>query len=64
MLIGHARGRNDYGQLGLGDTDARLQPTLVDITTTHMDTGQTVPKLFSKVACGSYHTFLVEEVLF
>lgn len=45
-------GYNKHGQLGLGDDKDRNTPTLVESV---LDTN------FKKVACGNYHSALLEE---
>eukprot|EP00667_Euglena_gracilis_P000047 EG_transcript_47 len=44
-------GRNDYGQLGLGDQTPRLEPKLV--------TGMDVSRKVERVACGGFHTLVL-----
>lgn len=48
-------GRNQHGQLGLGDRTSRGEPTLVPIPTAAADGAQTV----RAVACGARHTVAV-----
>jgi alpha-tubulin suppressor-like RCC1 family protein len=46
-----ATGRNDYGQLGLGDTNNRT-------TFTQLSSSFNNPK---QISCGGYHTFLIKQ---
>ncbi|KAG5175129.1 regulator of chromosome condensation 1/beta-lactamase-inhibitor protein II, partial [Tribonema minus] len=48
----YAFGRNDFGQLGLGDVSDRVTPTRVQLPVAEAHTG------VSSIACGQYHTLL------
>ncbi|XP_052209123.1 ultraviolet-B receptor UVR8 isoform X2 [Diospyros lotus] len=52
-LICYSWGNNNHGQLGLGDTDSRLQPEIIE------KFSQGSPWEVYAVACGAFHTALL-----
>ncbi|XP_068637960.1 ultraviolet-B receptor UVR8-like isoform X1 [Aristolochia californica] len=54
-LLCYAWGNNHHGQLGVGDTEARFHPEIVEAF------GQESPWLVYEIACGSNHTAVLTQ---